>query len=134
MSLGIKAAKRIYNSGYEAKYIAILPPSLDDLRIRVKNNMKVNTENVNKILENAAREIKEIEASTFFSHKIFNDDLETSYLNFKNSIMSIYPYFKKSFKEIEEFSDYKRIRILQELNNLSSVKKESNLVFFPSNV
>ena len=45
----------------EANFVGILPPSLDALRHRIKQNTKLNTEKINAELEKASDEIKEIE-------------------------------------------------------------------------
>jgi guanylate kinase len=101
----INTANRYYNAGVEATYVAVLPPSMDALRERLKISGKGNTATINKILETSSKEIDEIQISSFFSHKIVNDGLETGYLDFKNSIVSSFPFVRSNFEELEEMNN-----------------------------
>lgn len=101
----ITTANRYYNSGIEATYVAVLPPSIEALRERLKLSGKGNTATINKILETSSKEIDEIQISSFFSHKIINDKLETGYLDFKNSIVSSFPHVKSNYEELEEMNN-----------------------------
>lgn len=101
--MDVQQAKLLYSSGYLANYIAVLPPSIDCLRIRTKEKTKFDTQTINKKLEESEKEIKEIEDEcSFFSHKILNDDLEESHLKFKSVIFSVFPFIDENISQIKD--------------------------------
>lgn len=104
IEINIEDSKEIYKSGYGGNYIGILPPSTENLRERVKLRLKASTEAVNKVLVEAEEEIKEIENSSFFTNRLINDDLSNSYEIFKNRVISIYPFVKFEFEQIEKMA------------------------------
>jgi len=104
LEINIDDSKEIYKSGFGGNYIGILPPSGESLRERVKNKSKASTEAVNKILVEAQEEIKEIENSSFFTNRLINDNLEDSYEVFKNRIISIYPFVKYDYDQVERLA------------------------------
>jgi guanylate kinase len=67
-------------------------------------NVKANTEKINQILDNSQKEIEEIEKVSFFSFRITNDNFETSYEDFKNSVLSTYPFLKSNYEEISNLN------------------------------
>ena len=76
------------------------------MRERIKEKLKLNTENQNSKLLEAEEEIKEIENSSFFTYRLINDNFKSSYQVFKNRIISIYPIIKSDFKKIEKIKEY----------------------------
>jgi guanylate kinase len=104
LEINIDDSKEIYKSGFGGNYIGILPASSESLRERVKIKSKSSTESVNKILFEAQDEIKEIENSSFFTNRLINDNLEDSYLVFKNRIISIYPFVKNDYDFVEKLA------------------------------
>jgi len=62
--------------------------------------MKTNTEHINQILENANKEIKEIERASYFSYRIINDDINTGYEDLRIAILSIFPTLKSNYEKI----------------------------------
>ena len=119
IKVGINEAIKFYHQGLPATYIAIVPPSIETLRERLRIIKKGNTATINKILEASAKEILEIETSSFFTQKIINDDFDTGFEDFKKSITSAFPFLKSEYKEIEEFA-------MGKLNFNSSARKSSN--------
>ena len=101
LEIDLKGAKTINNSSVDANFIGVLPPSMDALRVRIKQNTKLNTASINNVLEFAETEIKEIENLTFFGFRIMNDELETGYKDMKNAIISLYPFLKYKPEDIE---------------------------------
>ncbi len=81
------------------------------LRSYIIDDNKLNTEAITNILNICKAEIEEIKYSPFFSHKITNDVLESSYNSFKNAVVSIYPYLKIDYKELLDYSNDMRKRI-----------------------
>jgi guanylate kinase len=100
----ILTANRFYNAGIEATYLAVLPPSMDALRERLKFSGKGNTATINKILETSSKDIHEIENTSFFSQKIVNDGLETGCLDFMNSIISSFPMVRENYSVLEDLN------------------------------
>jgi guanylate kinase len=118
IEMDIRGASAIYKSETPANFIGIMPSSLEVLRERLKENYQVNklsTDAITKLLQICKAEIEEINHSTFFSHRLINDILETSYEEFKNHVLSIYPELKSNYKEIDEFATSKRETIEKEL-------------------
>lgn len=104
LEINIDDSKDIYKSGNGGNYIGILPPSIESLRERVKLRLKASTEAVNKVLVEAEGEIKEIENSSFFTNRLINDDLDNSYEIFKNRVISIYPFVKFEYDQVEKMA------------------------------
>ena len=100
----IDDSKEIYKSGYGGNYIGILPPSTESLRERIKLRLKASTEGVNKILVDADEEIKQIENSSFFTNRLINDHIDNSFEIFKNRVISIYPFVKFEYDQVEKMA------------------------------
>jgi guanylate kinase len=118
IEMDIRGASSIYKSETSANFIGILPSSLEVLRERLKENShvnKLNTDAITKLLQICKAEIDEINHSTFFSHRLINDILETSYEEFRNHVTSIFPELKANYEEIQDFSRNKREAIEKEL-------------------
>ena len=107
LEIDLKGAKTINNSSVDANFIGVLPPSMDALRVRIKQNTKLNTASINNVLEFAETEVKEIENLTFFGFRIMNDELETGYKDMKNAIISLYPFLKYKPEDIEAIKNGK---------------------------
>jgi guanylate kinase len=117
IEIDITGAKQIYQTGFISNYIAVLPASIEQLRTRVKDNKKLNTDSINKILEISNKEIKEIEELSFFTHRIINDELNTSYNDFENAILSMYPVLKANYEELSELLKFRRDEIRSQIIN-----------------
>ena len=105
LEIDLTGALKINSSSIDANFVGILPPSIDSLRKRVKEHTKLNTGSINKVLEKAAEEVKEIEAHSFFSFRIINDEIETGYKDFKNAMISLFPFLKYSSEDIEKVKE-----------------------------
>ena len=105
IEIDLNGAKKLQTSEFDANFIGIIPPSLDALRERIKKHTKLNTESINRQLEIAQEEIKEIEKLTFFCFRIMNDDLEAGIKDVKNAVISLYPKLKYSDEMIEEIKN-----------------------------
>lgn len=81
-------------------------------------------------MELAGREIIDIESSTFFSHRIVNDNLESAAAEFKNCINSIFPYLKPQYKEIEDYTQDKRQEIIENHEAMSLRKIDRKETFY----
>jgi guanylate kinase len=106
LEINIEDSKEIYKSGFGGNYIGILPSNSESLRERIKEKLKLNTENQNSKLLEADEEIKEIENSSFFTYRLINDNFKNSYQVFKNRIISIYPKIKSDFSKIEKIKEF----------------------------
>ena len=128
IEIDLNGAKKLQTSEYDANFIGIIPPSLDALRERIKQHTKLNTENINRQLEIAQEEIKEIEKLTFFCFRITNDDLDAGIKDVKNAVISLYPKLKYSDEMIEEIKniDPKASIIPKEDAKENEDKKDSN--------
>jgi len=107
LEIDLNGAKKINNSSVDANFIGVLPPSMDALRVRIKQNTKLNTASINNVLEFAEKEVKEIENLTFFVFRIMNDELDTGYKDMKNAIISLYPFLKYKPEDIEAIKNGK---------------------------
>lgn len=101
METRLSDALKINQLSIPANFIGVLPPSLDHLRARIEKHTDLKTYAINKELEIARDEIRDIETYTFFGYRITNDIFETGYKDLKNVILSLYPKFKYSDEEIE---------------------------------
>ncbi len=100
VEVDVYSAKKIYNSGAGAHYIAVYPSHKDILRTRVKNSLNATTEEINNLLENSMKEIEEIKNVSFITYRIVNDEVETAFEDFKNAVISTYPYLKSEYQEV----------------------------------
>ena len=132
LEIDLTGAMKINASSVDANFVGILPPSIDALRKRVKEHTKLNTGNINKVLEKAAEEVKEIEAHSFFQFRIMNDEIDTGYKDFKNAMVSLFPFLKYSKeyidKVIEVASKGHEEKKEDEMNEIKEEeKKEDNI-------
>jgi hypothetical protein len=116
----LESQKKMKSLDIEANFVGILPPSLDALRHRIKQNTKLNTEKINAELEKASDEIKEIEKYTFFVFRIINDELEAGLKDVKNAMISLYPKLKYSDEMIEEIKNMSHEVQQNEENNVAN--------------
>jgi len=81
-SAGAKTLKKNFAAGI---FVFILPPSLDELKVRLRKRGSEGDEALQKRLRNAINEIKEID---LYDYVIFNDNLETAVDRFKSIYMA----------------------------------------------
>lgn len=137
LEIDLAGALKINSTSFGANFIGILPPSFDELRMRIKAHTKLNTGSINKVLEKSKEEVKEIETHSFFTFRIMNDQLERGYLDFKNAIISLFPFLKYTPEDIEQVKnipsraeekkkDENNDKINQVINEVQEDKKEGD--------
>lgn len=112
----IALAKSIHRHGNIAYYIGVISPSVDELRVRIKAGTKASTLDINVLLEQAVKALEEIQNCSFLSYRITNDEFETSYANFQNSVTALYPYLKTNYDDIQGMMIQRRQKI-EDFNN-----------------
>lgn len=91
LELDINGANQVHKIHFPANYIAILPPSTDNIRERLKGRGTESDDVIEKRINIGLKEAEEIQKSHIFDFKIINGELEASYKEFKEIIMSLYP-------------------------------------------
>ena len=89
--IAIKGAKYINECNIPANFIAILPPNEETLSNRLKRRGSESEEVIKGRLEIAKSEIKEIEQSDFFNHRVYNDDLKEAVSDIELFLKNAYP-------------------------------------------
>jgi guanylate kinase len=126
LEIDLQGALKISLTDTGANFIGILPPSMDALRVRIKEHTKLNTAAINKELEKAEGEVKEIETHSFFGFRIMNDEFNTGYRDFKNAIISLYPFLKYSDEDIEKLKQIQGRNNGEDGPESKSVKNEDD--------
>ena len=89
----IETAIKIFNDKtIEFNYIALLPPSIQELEIRLKKRGTDNEESIKKRIAYANREIELINESKFINHVIVNDVIEKSFQEFELCVKKLYSH------------------------------------------
>ncbi len=91
MELDINGANQIHKIKYPANYIAILPPDVENIKLRLNGRGTESEELIQKRISSGIKETEEINNSEIFNYKIINGDLEETYIEFKSKINSLYP-------------------------------------------
>ena len=91
LELDVNGANQIHKLNYPANYIGILPPSNDVLKERLIGRGLDSEEVIQKRILIGINEAEHIKTSNIFDNKITNNDLQTSYKEFKDTISSLYP-------------------------------------------
>ncbi len=86
MDVDVQGAKSLRELYPDATYIFVLPPSIDELRLRLEKRDKGKTSNLKLRLEAAS---KEIAIAHEFDFQIINDDFERAYGEFKKIIEAL---------------------------------------------
>lgn len=103
LEIEIEGTKNIITKYPQEKLLLIyvLPPSLKDLKERIKSRAKISKENqrnINLRLEKAKQELKE--KDYFYQHKIVNNNLETTVEIIKNLILKSIDNGKNEKKDL----------------------------------
>ena len=77
---------------FDFNYVAILPPSVDELRKRLINR-GTNPEEIENRIKNSEREIKLIDDAKYIQFKVENNDINTCFSQLENHIKELYPQF-----------------------------------------
>ena len=88
--IDINGAKRVHDLGIPANFVAILPPSEETLEKRLKGRGTESEEVIKGRLETAKKETREIDSSSFFNCKVYNDDLEKAILDMEENLKKLY--------------------------------------------
>ncbi|WP_456325420.1 guanylate kinase [Desulfonauticus submarinus] len=90
--IDVQGAKQIKQNLNKGIFIFIFPPSLKELKRRLKKRNTDSPETINIRLANARKEIQE---ANIFDYWIINDKLEAAYLELKSIIIAekLRPYF-----------------------------------------
>ena len=89
--IDINGAKNVNNAKIPANFVAILPPNEETLNERLKGRGTESEEVIQGRLETAKKELKEIEKSEFFNHKVFNSDLDKAVEDMEEFLKKAYP-------------------------------------------
>ena len=92
MDIDVGGPKKLLDCGISCNCIAILPPSIEELRNRLIGRNTDSLDSISKRIEIATTELREIEKCDLFHSNLLNDDLEESYSKFKSIIIELYPY------------------------------------------
>jgi guanylate kinase len=89
----IETAIKIFNDKtIEFNYIALLPPNIEELEIRLKKRGTDNEESIKKRISYANKEIELINKSKFINHVIVNDVIEKSFQEFELCVKKLYSH------------------------------------------
>jgi guanylate kinase len=89
----IETAIKIFNDKtIEFNYIALLPPNIGELEIRLKKRGTDNEESIKKRISYANKEIELINKSKFINHVIVNDVIEKSFQEFELCVKKLYSH------------------------------------------
>jgi len=91
MELDINGANQIYKIKYPANYIAILPPDMEEIKLRLKRRGTESEELIEKRVNSGMNEFEEIKNSDIFNSKIINNNLDEAYSELKTKINGLYP-------------------------------------------
>jgi guanylate kinase len=79
---------------YDFNYIALLPPSEDELKKRLENR-GTEPEEMEKRMKNSLKEIKLINEANYIQFRVVNDDKNICFTKIENHIKELYPNFFK---------------------------------------
>ena len=88
--IDINGAKRVHDLGIPANFVAILPPSEETLEKRLKGRGTESEEVIKGRLETAQKETREIDSSSFFNCKVYNDNLDKAILDMEENLKKLY--------------------------------------------
>ncbi len=86
MDVDVQGAATFKSKYPDAATIFILPPSIDELRRRVKKRDQGRTQNLEVRMANAS---KEIARASEFDYQVVNDDFERSFAEFKKLVVTL---------------------------------------------
>ena len=76
---------------WDFNYIALLPPSIDELKNRLKKRNTEDDESFKKRIDYASIEISKIENAGFLDFIILNEDVEETCKRFEECLKELYP-------------------------------------------
>lgn len=81
--IDVQGARTLLDKYPDSLTVFILPPSIEELKRRLKARDQGRTQNFDLRIKNAEKEIKE---ATFFKYKIINSELDKSYTELKKIV------------------------------------------------
>jgi guanylate kinase len=91
LNYNIETANCVKNE-FDFNYVAILPPSEDELRNRLINR-GTNPEEIENRMKNSIREINLINEANYIQFRVVNNDINTCFTKLENHIKKLYPQF-----------------------------------------
>lgn len=89
------AIKTFNDKSVDFNYIALLPPTMDELAQRLRKRGTDNEESIKERLKYAKKEIELINDSKFLNYIVINDELLLSFNEFEMCIKKLYSHFFK---------------------------------------
>ena len=90
----IETAINIFKEGnFEFNYIAILPPSIEELGNRLRMRNSEDESSLQQRLAYAKKEVELIKNSKFINYVIINDDLKRASSELESKVKELYPNF-----------------------------------------
>ncbi len=88
--IDINGAKRVHDLNIPANFVAILPPSEETLEKRLKGRGTESEDVIKGRLETAKKETREINSSSFFNCKVYNDVLDRAVADMEENLKKLY--------------------------------------------
>ena len=88
--IDINGAKRVHDLNIPANFVAILPPSEETLEKRLKGRGTESEDIIKGRLETAKKETREINSSSFFNCKVYNDVLDRAVADMEENLKKLY--------------------------------------------
>ena len=76
----------------EFNYIALLPPSIQELEMRLRKRKTDSDESIKKRIDYAKKEVQLINKSDFLNFVIINGDLDTAFNEFEKCVKMLYAH------------------------------------------
>ena len=89
--IDINGAKRVHDLKIPANFVAILPPSEETLEKRLKGRGTESEDVIKGRLDTAKNETREINSSSFFNCKVYNDQLDQAVKDMEDNLKKLYP-------------------------------------------
>ena len=89
--IDINGAKKVHDLSIPANFVAILPPSEEILEKRLRGRGTETEEVIKGRLDTAKKETREIDSSSFFNCKVYNDTLDKAILDMEEKLKKLYP-------------------------------------------
>ena len=99
LNYNIETANAIKDE-FDFNYIAILPPSENELRNRLKNR-GTKPEEMEKRMENSLKEMKLINEANYIQFRVVNDEKNICFKKIEDHIKKLYPAYFRNIKNID---------------------------------
>ena len=85
---------KLFTNKDDFNYIAIMPPSEEELKKRLINRgREKEEEEINKRMNRSKNEIKWIKEADFIDYIIINNNIDECFKIFEKDVMALYPQF-----------------------------------------